>query len=127
MARPWMEGYVWDKYFRERGELPKYIIKALRDLRGTLNTGSGKGRKSLTLYYATWCGFCKDLIPIWKKMGSDYKGIKLVMIEEKQNKSFRVEGYPTIIYRDGKRMEKYQGERTKSALINFLKNKLSKS
>jgi hypothetical protein len=63
-------------------------------------------------------------MPIWKKLGSEYKGIKIVAIEEKQNKSFSVDGYPTIVYRDGKTMEKYEGKRTKAAIENFLKSKL---
>jgi len=85
--------------------------------------GSGKP-KSLTLYWAEWCPHCHDLIPIWKKLGSDYKGIRIEAIEEKQSK-FKVNSYPTIIFRDGNNMEKYEGSRTKVALTKFLKNKLS--
>ena len=87
-------------------------------------TGLGKSKKSLTLYHAEWCHFCQELMPIWKKLGKAYKGIPIIAIEEKQNTSFPVQGYPTIIYRDGKRIEKYEGERTREGLINFLKNKL---
>lgn len=87
-------------------------------------TGSGRSGKSLTLYHAEWCHFCTKLMPTWKKLGSEYKGIKIVTIEEKQNKSFPVDGYPTIVYRDGSTMEKYEGKRTKAAIVNFLKSKL---
>ena len=86
-------------------------------------TGSGKP-KSLTLYYANWCHFCKVLMPTWRTLGSEYKGIKIVAIEEQQNTSFPVDGYPTIVYRDGSRMEKYEGQRTKAGIVNFLKSKL---
>ena len=84
--------------------------------------GSGKSRKSITLYYADWCHFCHDLLPIWKKLR--VAGVEIRMIEEKQNNELRVEAYPTIIYRDGRRAEKYKGERTKAGLLKFLKNKL---
>jgi hypothetical protein len=64
-------------------------------------------------------------MPIWQKLGSDYKGIRIEAIEEKQS-NFKVDGYPTIIFHNGNNMEKYEGPRTKAALIKFLKNKLSK-
>jgi thiol-disulfide isomerase/thioredoxin len=84
--------------------------------------GSGKG-VSLTLYYADWCPHCHTLLPIWKKLGSEYKGIQIIALEEKQTK-FKVDGYPTIIFRNGKTMEKYEGERTRVGILNYLKNKL---
>ena len=89
--------------------------------------GSGKTGKSLTLYWADWCPHCHDMMPEWQKLGASYKGIKLFAVEEKQNKSFKVDGYPTIIYRDGKRIEKYEGPRNKSGFVSFLKNKLGKA
>jgi thiol-disulfide isomerase/thioredoxin len=106
----------WSVYGKREGRNPSCKEGAARK-RG----GSGK---SLTLYYADWCHFCKMLMPIWKKLGSSYKSIPLIAIEEKQNNSFPVEGYPTLIYRDGSYMEKYSGPRTKSGIESFLKNKL---
>jgi thiol-disulfide isomerase/thioredoxin len=87
--------------------------------------GAGRGRgmgKSLTLYYAEWCHFCKVIMPIWKKLR--VPGVEIRMVEEKQNNELRVEGYPTIIYRNGNQMEKYSGPRTKAGIEKFLKNKL---
>jgi thiol-disulfide isomerase/thioredoxin len=86
-------------------------------------SGSGK-IPSLTLYWAEWCPHCHTIMPEWKKLGSNYKGIKIEAIEEKQSK-IKMDGYPTIIFRNGKRMEKYEGPRTKTAIIKFLKNKLT--
>jgi len=86
--------------------------------------GSGKKGKSLTLYYADWCPHCRNMMPEWNKLGKTHKGIQIIAIEQKQNKSFPVESYPTIIFRNGKKMEKYIGPRTKSDFVKFLKNKL---
>jgi len=86
--------------------------------------GSGKKGKSLTLYYADWCPHCHNMMPEWNKLGKTHKGIQIIAIEQKQNKSFPVESYPTIIFRNGKKMEKYIGPRTKSDFVKFLKNKL---
>jgi len=82
----------------------------------------GANSKSLTLYYADWCHFCTKLMPIWKKL--NVPNIEIRMVEEKQNNELEVDGYPTIIYRNGNQIEKYIGPRTKSGLEKFLKNKL---
>jgi thiol-disulfide isomerase/thioredoxin len=85
--------------------------------------GSGKP-SSLTLYWAEWCPHCHTLMPTWKKLGSSYNGIKIEAIEESDSK-VKMDGYPTIIFRSGRKQEKYEGPRTKAAIIKFLKNKLS--
>jgi thiol-disulfide isomerase/thioredoxin len=85
-------------------------------------TGRGKSQKSLTLYYADWCPHCKPLFPLWKKL--NVPGVTIRMLEQKQNNEFKVQGYPTIVYRDGKTTEMYRGERSRSAIIKYLKNKL---
>ena len=87
------------------------------------NVGSGKP-SSLTLYWAEWCPHCHTLMPTWKKLGSSYNGIKIEAIEESDSK-VKMDGYPTIIFRSGRKQEKYEGPRTKAAIIKFLKNKLS--
>jgi hypothetical protein len=100
----------WITYGKNEGRNPSCI------------EGGMRGGKSLTLYYADWCQFCKKFLPIWKKLR--VPGIKFRMVEEKQNNELQVDGYPTIVYRDGSRMEKYTGPRTKSGIEKFLKNKL---
>jgi hypothetical protein len=64
------------------------------------------------------------MMPEWNKLGKTHKGIQIITIERMQNKSFPVNAYPTIIFRNGKKMEKYDGPRTKSGFVKFLKNKL---
>ena len=83
--------------------------------------GSGKPTK-LTLYWAEWCPHCHDLMPEWKKL--KHKGVQIEAIEESKSK-VKVDGYPTIVFRSGKTMEKYTGPRTAKAIKKFLKNKLS--
>ena len=61
-------------------------------------------------------------MPIWKKLR--VPGVEIRMVEEQENDELRVEGYPTIVYRKGNKMEKYSGPRTKAAIEKFLKNKL---
>ena len=86
--------------------------------------GNGKPQKSLTLYYADWCPHCHDMMPEWKKLGKTHKGIKIQTIEQKQSKRKDITGFPTIMFSDGQRETKYEGPRTKSGFVKFLKNNL---
>ena len=86
--------------------------------------GNGKPQKSLTLYYANWCPHCHDMMPEWKKLGGSYKGIKIQAIEQKRMKRKDINGFPTILFSDGQRETKYEGPRTKSGFVKFLKNNL---
>jgi thiol-disulfide isomerase/thioredoxin len=86
--------------------------------------GNGKPQKSLTLYYANWCPHCHDMMPEWKKLGKVYKGVKIQAIEQKKMKRSGIEGFPTILFSDGQRETKYEGPRTKSGFVQFLKNNL---
>ena len=86
--------------------------------------GYGKPQKSITLYYADWCPHCHDIMPEWNKLGKNHKGIKVEKFEENET-DFKVDGFPTIIFRDGKKVEKYEGDRSKKAIVSYLKNKLS--
>jgi thiol-disulfide isomerase/thioredoxin len=85
--------------------------------------GKGKGRPSLTLHWADWCPHCHDMMPEWKKLGSEHKGIQILAVEQKQS-GFKGP-FPTILFRNGNSMEKYEGPRTKAAFVKFLKNKLA--
>jgi hypothetical protein len=63
------------------------------------------------------------MMPEWKKL--KHPSVRIEAIEESES-NIKVPGYPTIIFRDGKKMEKYNGPRTAKELKKFLKNKLSK-
>jgi thiol-disulfide isomerase/thioredoxin len=93
------------------------------DLSG-IRGGAGKKQKSLTLYYANWCPHCHDMMPEWEKLGKTHKGVKIQAIEQAKSKRSDIAGFPTILFSDGQRETKYEGPRTKSGFVNFLKNNL---
>ena len=111
---------AWDGTSWKEMSLRDYIslVEPPRDLKPK---GSGKPL-TLTLYWAEWCPHCHDLLPIWKQL--KLKGVKFQSYEESVS-PIKVQAYPTIIFHNGKKMEKYEGKRTKNAILNFLKNKLS--
>jgi protein disulfide-isomerase A6 len=82
-------------------------------------------KPSFTLYYASWCPHCEKMLPDWNALGSNVNGIVIRKIEQKQNTEYEVQGYPTIIYRDGKgNGEKYEGQRTLADFNSYLGSKV---
>ncbi|KAG0044865.1 Protein O-glucosyltransferase 2 [Gryganskiella cystojenkinii] len=80
-------------------------------------------------YYAPWCGFCKQLAPIFDEVGELYKGSNIVIAkmdvtanELPSSLPFKVEGYPTIKFKKAGTDEyiEYHGERSKEDIVDFL-------
>ena len=127
----WWRWQFFQKISEQDGPVTDTQIWKLRpdigatDLNDFLNLDKFKGSgspKSLTLYWADWCPHCHEMMPEWNKLGSSHKGIKIEAIESKKTK-FKVDGYPTIIFRNGNTIEKYEAPRTKSAMLKFLNKK----
>ena len=77
--------------------------------------------------YADWCGHCKVVEQPWKDLESNNKhGVNLAKVNneyvEGVNSNPEVQGYPTfLLYKNGKVVDVYRGERTTEAFNNFLK------
>lgn len=79
-------------------------------------------------FYAPWCGHCQKLAPVWEELAGYYKENSLVHIikvdctaNQATCQKYGVQGYPTLIlFEDGLALEKYNGERSLSALIDFV-------
>lgn len=84
----------------------------------------------IVLFHATWCGYCKKLMPDWNTFKSEMNGkmingkqvvIKEVESEEDMIKNYEINGYPTIKAIDSNGKETtYEGARTKAGLIDFV-------
>lgn len=87
--------------------------------------------------YAPWCGHCKKLEPIYKKLGKKYKGsedVVVAKIDGTQNDlpiEFATSGFPTIFLVKGGDTEnllKFEGgERTVETLSAFIEENTTKS
>jgi len=86
----------------------------------------------LVKYYAPWCGHCKRMAPLWEELATQakqagkYNVAKLDCITEKETASKEgIPGYPTVkLYKDGKHIKEYQGQRTLSAFTEFMQKEL---
>lgn len=91
----------------------------------------GKG-KWVVLYYATWCGYCQDIMPIWNNFKNQKNKIKKIEIESndisKLNYNPEIMGFPSIhLYKDGKLLKKFDKKRTLANLNKFVIEKKKKS
>ncbi|KAJ3510073.1 hypothetical protein NLJ89_g4876 [Agrocybe chaxingu] len=82
-------------------------------------------------FYASWCGHCKRLAPIWESIGHKYAPIKdrliIAKLEAQENDlpasvPFRISGFPTLKFKPAGSREfiDYEGDRSFESLISFI-------
>merc|ERR1712034_214768 len=83
----------------------------------------------LVEFYAPWCGHCKQLVPIWDKLGENYADSASVVIAKMDStanelEEVKVQGFPTIkLFKKGdNKVIDYNGERTLDGLVKFIES-----
>jgi len=82
-------------------------------------------------FYATWCGHCKRLKPIWDSLGERFADrkdlITIAKMEATENDlppsvSFQISGFPTIKFKPAGSPDfiDYDGDRSLESLIEFV-------
>lgn len=94
--------------------------------------GINKVDDRLKLYYAEWCGHCHKLMPTWNELhNTELKDIVEIHKYECSENKFLctnegVQGYPTIILETNGKKVRYEGDRTKEDIIQFVKSNINK-
>ncbi|KAA1466410.1 protein disulfide isomerase [Dentipellis sp. KUC8613] len=89
-------------------------------------------------FYASWCGHCKRLKPIWDTLGERYADIKdrvvIAKMEATENDlpasvPFRVAGFPTIKFKPAGSRDflDYDGDRSLESLVAFVEENAKNS
>jgi len=88
-------------------------------------------------FYAPWCGHCKRLAPTWEQLADKFKDNDNVVIAhvdctagDNVNRALcdgqGVNGFPTLnIYKDGVKIDEYNGKRDLFDLQEYVESKLS--
>jgi thiol-disulfide isomerase/thioredoxin len=99
-------------------------------------------------FYAEWCGHCKNLVPMWKKLIENLEKnhpnetMAIVAIEKdfhddavisemKEKAKFGIDGYPTIgaiVFENGTpKFKSYNGDRSADPMYTFIKEHILKT
>jgi len=86
----------------------------------------------LVEFYAPWCGHCKQLVPVWDKLGEKYAEHASIVIAKMDStanelEEIKVQGFPTIkLIKSGtNEVIDFDGERTEAGFVKFLEAQVS--
>lgn len=93
--------------------------------KNTVSHPALSGKKGMIMFEAPWCGYCKQLAPIYEKTANTLgTSFPLFYVDCDKNKAiankFNINSFPTVMYidRTGAVYKKYTGNRTTQDLLN---------
>ena len=81
--------------------------------------------KHCVLFHSNNCGWCKKMMPEWKKFKKHHsKDLKISEVEVNEDpeliKNLGIQGFPTIMLFENGKSKTHKGERTKDSLKQFV-------
>ncbi len=92
-----------------------------------INNQNGGGKTDLLLFKATWCGHCKHFIPVWEQLQKQFNSkFNFITYDSDKDKDkieeWKINGFPTLIIRNGNNKEQYTGSRDLESMTALLNN-----
>ena len=125
--------YSQSRFVRELKPSDFDLDTKVMSLKKEIMRGSLKETKNACyaiMFYCSWCPHCISVKTIWENFAkrAAFMDVYAINCAPEENKKFLdmqrlknknlISGYPTFIfYRDGKRPQKYEGERSEGALL----------
>nr|CAI5826400.1 unnamed protein product [Callosobruchus analis] len=117
-----------DEQEDESGEVPQVMKHGLVELTEKTFENYVATGKHFVKFYAPWCGYCQKLAPTWEELARTFEmnnDVTIAKVDCTQEKGicdkFEVIGYPTLLWiENGKKIEKYKGERQHENLKAFV-------
>ncbi|CAN4119338.1 unnamed protein product [Withania somnifera] len=115
----------------EEDETPKFDDKDVVVLTGRNFSDFVEDNKYVMVeFYAPWCGHCKELAPEYAAAATELKAenVPLVKVdatvENELAENYEVQGFPTIYFFVDGEHKTYSGQRTKDAIMTWIKKKI---
>ena len=103
------------------------IIEYVNSNKGNAKEEKSANKPKLILYYADWCGYCTQFMPVWNELTTHEKmgNVDLAKYnhDSKETQSAGIKGYPTLMLYVGNNSFKYVGDRTIDNIIKFVEEK----
>jgi len=127
-----IEEYNGDRDFNS---LYNFVMNKINNLNNTNNqlhyNNNNNNDKNLpvtiTLYHATWCGYCTRFLPTWERLKKAFNGKVNCEDYESTNKQVmqdnKITSFPTIKITYNNHTEKYEGSRDFDALFSYVMEK----
>lgn len=110
--------YIYRTYFHTK--YPTYTANQEQQRINQTNTNG----KTLLFFYATWCPYCKPVIPIINDVATNNKQVTVKMVDCSETnplmQTYNVNQFPTLLLVKGDQIVEFNTSPTREHIVQFL-------